>query len=75
MDGGPPEPVDPGALVHVEVCSGAGLDRKFAALTAHTSQTAELIARVGARRYRAWWGTEAFVSAGDSLASASGEVA
>jgi hypothetical protein len=39
------------------------MDRKYAALAAHTSQTAELIARVGERRYREWWSTEAFVSA------------
>ncbi|MFD2093472.1 PIG-L deacetylase family protein [Blastococcus deserti] len=63
MDGGPPAPVADADLVHVEVCSGARLDRKFAALAAHTSQTAGLIARVGEERYRAWWSTEAFVSA------------
>jgi LmbE family N-acetylglucosaminyl deacetylase len=63
MDGGPPEPVDPRDLVHVQVCDGPLLDRKFAALAAHTSQTAELIARVGELRYREWWSTEAFVAA------------
>jgi LmbE family N-acetylglucosaminyl deacetylase len=59
----PPEPVDPRYLVHVQVCAGSLMDRKYAALAAHTSQTAELIARVGEQRYREWWSTEAFVSA------------
>jgi LmbE family N-acetylglucosaminyl deacetylase len=63
MDGGPPSPADPRDLVHVQVCAGPLLDRKYAALTAHTSQTAGLIARVGEQRYRDWWSTEAFVSA------------
>ncbi len=63
MDGGPPEPVDPQDLVHVHVCTGPLLERKFAALAAHTSQTAGLIARVGEQRYREWWSTEAFVPA------------
>jgi hypothetical protein len=39
------------------------MDRKYAALAAHTSQTAGLIARVGEQRYREWWSTEAFVAA------------
>ena len=64
MDGGPPEPVDPQDLVHVHVCTGPLLERKFAALAAHTTQTAGLIARVGEQRYREWWSTEAFVRAG-----------
>jgi LmbE family N-acetylglucosaminyl deacetylase len=63
MDGGPPEPADPRDLVHLHTCAGPLLDRKYAALSAHTSQTAALIARVGAQRYRDWWSTEAFVSA------------
>jgi LmbE family N-acetylglucosaminyl deacetylase len=63
MDGGPPEPVDPRDLVHVQVCAGPLLERKYAALAAHTSQTADLIARVGEQRYREWWSTEAFVAA------------
>ncbi|MFD2090982.1 PIG-L deacetylase family protein [Blastococcus deserti] len=63
MDGGPPEPVDPADLVHVQTCSGPLLDRKYASLRAHTSQTAGLIARVGEQRYRQWWSTEAFVAA------------
>jgi LmbE family N-acetylglucosaminyl deacetylase len=63
MDGGPPEPVDPADVVHVQTCSGALLDRKYASLAAHTSQTAELIERVGEQQYRQWWSTEAFVAA------------
>jgi LmbE family N-acetylglucosaminyl deacetylase len=63
MDDGPPEPVRPADLVHVQTCSGALLERKYAALAAHGSQTAALIARVGEQTYRQWWGTEAFVSA------------
>ena len=63
MDGGPPEPVDPLGLVHVHTCAGPLLDRKYAALAAHASQTSGLIARVGEQRYRDWWSTEAFVSA------------
>jgi LmbE family N-acetylglucosaminyl deacetylase len=75
MDGGPPEPVDPDDLVHVQVCTGALLDRKYAALVAHTSQTAGLIARVGEERYRQWWGTESFVSARTAPAAALAEAA
>jgi len=67
MDGGPPEPVDPGDLAHVQICAGPLMDRKYAALAAHSSQTAELIARVGEQRYREWWSTEAFVSAPAAL--------
>ena len=63
MDGGPPGPVQRADLVHVQTCSGALLDRKYAALTAHASQTAALIERVGEQRYRQWWSTEAFVAA------------
>lgn len=63
MDGGPPEPVDLADLVHVQTCTGGLLDRKYASLVAHTSQTAELIGRVGEHRYREWWSIEAFVAA------------
>ena len=49
------------------------MDRKYAALAAHASQTAELIARVGEQRYREWWGTEAFVSASATLEAGSFE--
>jgi LmbE family N-acetylglucosaminyl deacetylase len=63
MDDGPPEPVRPADVVHVQLCSGALLERKYAALAAHVSQTAALIARVGEQTYREWWCTESFVSA------------
>jgi LmbE family N-acetylglucosaminyl deacetylase len=63
MDGGPAEPVDELDTVHLRTCAGTLLDRKFAALRAHTSQTAGLIDRVGEHRYRQWWCTEAFVDA------------
>jgi len=72
-DDGPPAPVDPADLVHVHRCSGALLDRKYASLVAHASQTAALIERVGEQRYRQWWSTEAFVAAppvADALARA-----
>jgi LmbE family N-acetylglucosaminyl deacetylase len=59
----PPDPVDEAFVAHVERCSGGALDRKFAALAAHTSQTAGLIRAVGEQAYREWWSTEAFVSA------------
>src|SRR4051794_15133502 len=71
---GPPEPAsDP---VYVGVLSGQLLDRKFAALAAHRSQTAGLIALVGEDRYRRWWDTETFVAARtDRTASADEEAA
>jgi LmbE family N-acetylglucosaminyl deacetylase len=75
MDGGPPDPVDCDDLVHVEVCAGELLERKYAALAAHVSQTAGLIDRVGEERYREWWSTEAFVSARTSLAGTVAEPA
>jgi hypothetical protein len=39
------------------------MDRKFAALQAHRSQTSSLIHRVGAEQYRRWWSAESFVDA------------
>ena len=58
---GPPEPAtDP---VYVSRLAGELLDAKIAALAAHRSQTAGLIALVGEERYRAWWNTETFVAA------------
>jgi LmbE family N-acetylglucosaminyl deacetylase len=74
MADGPPEPVDPGGLAHVQLCAGPLLARKFAALQAHRSQTAGLIERVGEDRYRDWWSTESFVAARTTTA-ALGEVA
>lgn len=63
MDGGPPRPARAADLAHVEVCTGDLLDRKYAALVAHRSQTRPLIARVGPRAYRRWWSVESFVAA------------
>ncbi len=51
-------------LAYTVHCEGEVLERKFAALAAHRSQTGELIAAVGAERYRRWWSTEYFVDAG-----------
>jgi LmbE family N-acetylglucosaminyl deacetylase len=57
-------PTDAGEDLALAVhCAGDVLDRKFAALTAHRSQTAGLIAAVGAERYRRWWSTEYFIDA------------
>ena len=44
-------------------CDEHTLNRKFAALRAHTSQTAPLIEQLGPQRYRRWWSTESFVDA------------
>jgi len=58
---GPPQPAtDP---VYVSRLAGELLDAKIAALAAHRSQTAGLIALVGEERYRSWWSTETFVVA------------
>ena len=57
-------PSDPAADLAEQVrCDGELLDRKFAAMAAHTSQTSGLITTVGAERYRQWWSTEYFVDA------------
>jgi LmbE family N-acetylglucosaminyl deacetylase len=50
-------------LAYAVHCDEDLLDRKFAALLAHTSQTAGLIERLGPERYRRWWSTESFVDA------------
>lgn len=67
MDGGPPAPARSRDLVHVQICSGDVLERKYAALLAHRSQTARLIGHVGPERYRQWWSREAFVAAAPAL--------
>lgn len=43
--------------------TGDVLDRKVAALRAHASQTAAMVAALGADTFRAWWSTETFVHA------------
>ncbi len=50
-------------LTHVVELDGIELDRKFAALQAHASQTTDLIELVGEATFRSWWRTEAFVDA------------
>lgn len=67
MDGAPPIPAHSRDLVHMQVCSGDLLERKYAALVAHGSQTTRLIDHVGPERYRQWWATEAFVAAAPAL--------
>ena len=57
-------PCDPSTDLAEQVhCDGELLDRKFAAMAAHTSQTSGLINLVGAEQYRQWWSTESFVDA------------
>lgn len=48
-------------------CDGELLDRKFAALSAHRTQTTGLIKLLGPTRYRKWWATESFVDASRRL--------
>jgi LmbE family N-acetylglucosaminyl deacetylase len=60
--GEPPCIADEDAALIVR-CDGRLLDAKVAALRAHRTQTAPLIARVGDETYRQWWSTEAFVDA------------
>jgi LmbE family N-acetylglucosaminyl deacetylase len=59
---GPPA-VEPGRLALSLELSGEALDRKLAALAAHTSQTTELISMMGETAYRAWAAAEYFVDA------------
>jgi LmbE family N-acetylglucosaminyl deacetylase len=70
MPGGVPPSEPAGSMACTVRCTGDLLDRKFAALTAHATQTAALIERVGPAVYRRWWGTEHFVDAGSRLARA-----
>jgi LmbE family N-acetylglucosaminyl deacetylase len=68
MPGGVPPSEPAGSMVCTVRCTGELLDRKYAALTAHATQTAALIDRVGPQLYRRWWGTEHFVDAGSRFA-------
>ena len=61
----PSDPVS--ELAFAVNCSDEVLDRKFAALSAHRTQTTELITLFGPEKYRRWWATEAFVDAGRRL--------
>jgi LmbE family N-acetylglucosaminyl deacetylase len=47
----------------IVACQGSVLDAKIAALRAHASQTAPLVARAGVATFRRWWSVEAFVDA------------
>jgi LmbE family N-acetylglucosaminyl deacetylase len=70
MDDGP-RPCTPRAALAVELdCAGELLERKLAALRAHDSQTAPLIAALGADTYRAWCAAEWFVDVADVVARA-----
>jgi LmbE family N-acetylglucosaminyl deacetylase len=63
-----PGPVTPQheSAVYVAL-TGAALDRKVAAVRAHVSQTAGLVAELGEEGFRRWWSTEAFVEAEPGL--------
>lgn len=63
MEGATPPSDEPPDLAFTVQCDEATLSRKFAALQAHSSQTAELIRLVGPERYRRWWSNEWFVHA------------
>jgi LmbE family N-acetylglucosaminyl deacetylase len=57
----PSDPVS--ALAFAVHCEGELLERKFAALAAHRTQTSGLIELLGPERYRRWWSAESFVDA------------
>ena len=61
--GSTPPVVPASELAHTVRLTGRPARRKFAALAAHTSQTAELIRVAGPRRYERWWSEEYFVDA------------
>jgi LmbE family N-acetylglucosaminyl deacetylase len=63
FEGATPPCVPSSELAFAVHCDGELLDRKFAALRAHTSQTTALINHLGSERYRRWWSTESFVDA------------
>ncbi|MGX7678789.1 PIG-L deacetylase family protein [Jatrophihabitans sp. DSM 45814] len=51
-------------------CDQPTLDRKYAALQAHASQTASLIDYLGPDQYRRWWATETFIDARQRVTAA-----
>jgi len=63
FEGAQPPSVPSSELAFAVHCDGELLERKFAALRAHTSQTTGLINHLGPERYRRWWSTESFVHA------------
>lgn len=60
---GMPSITDPDDMAVDLALTGRLLERKEAALRAQTTQTAGLISRLGARRFRSWISHEAFVEA------------
>ena len=63
FEGTQPPSVPSSELAFEVNCAGELLERKFAALRAHSSQTTGLINHLGPDRYRRWWSTESFVDA------------
>jgi LmbE family N-acetylglucosaminyl deacetylase len=60
---GMPSITDPDDMAVDLALTGRLLDRKEAALRAQTTQTAELISRMGSRRFRSWISNESFAEA------------
>jgi LmbE family N-acetylglucosaminyl deacetylase len=58
-----PPSVRPADLAYQLRCDGELLDRKLAALRAHSSQTAPLVERLGIDRFCRWWSCESFAGA------------
>jgi LmbE family N-acetylglucosaminyl deacetylase len=69
MSGDRPVTPSEDLAVHL-VLTGTNLDRKIAAMRAHVSQTAGLLAEVGPEAFRRWWSTESFVAAEPALVGA-----
>ncbi|MGS0688264.1 PIG-L deacetylase family protein [Nakamurella sp. GG22] len=63
FEGSDPPSDLPSELSFTVRCDGERLERKYAALAAHRTQTAGLINHVGPDRYRNWWAAEYFVDA------------
>jgi LmbE family N-acetylglucosaminyl deacetylase len=64
MTGAAPPATEQDELATAIHCHGALLDQKMAALRAHATQTAGLIAAVGDDTFARWWATESFVDGG-----------
>jgi len=67
FEGSTPPSDPPSDLAYDVHCDGEMLERKFAALSAHRTQTAGLIDLLGPQRYRQWWARESFVHADQRL--------
>ena len=61
MPGAAPPSVPPSTVALAVSVTGAGADRKLAALRAHASQTDGLRTAVGDQTFREWWAAETFV--------------